>query len=70
MSENQSILAKVGQMQDLASYRDLHWEGSFDDYLEIVRQDPAVTRAAYQRLYDMIISHGCEEYTHPLQVFR
>ncbi|HEY5571539.1 MAG TPA: hypothetical protein VIK64_00875 [Anaerolineales bacterium] len=63
MSENQSILAKVGQMQDLASYRDLHWEGSFDDYLEIVRQDPAVTRAAYQRLYDMIIWHGCEEYT-------
>jgi serine protein kinase len=63
MSEQQSILAKVEQLQDLEGYRDLHWEGSFEEYLEIVRQDPRVTRSAYQRLYDMLVSYGYEEYT-------
>src|SRR5207253_644917 len=37
------------------------WEGSFDEYLDIVREHPEVTRSAYQRLYDMILSHGTEE---------
>ncbi|MEJ2263102.1 MAG: hypothetical protein P8X95_06630 [Anaerolineales bacterium] len=63
MSEQQSILAKVEQLQDLEGYRDLHWEGSFEEYLEIVRKDPKVTRSAYQRLYDMLVSYGYEEYT-------
>jgi serine protein kinase len=63
MSDQQSILAKVEGMQDLENYRDMHWEGDFDDYLEIVRQDPTVARTAFQRLYDMIISHGQEKYT-------
>lgn len=63
MSEQQSILAKVGQLQDLEGFRDLHWEGNFEEYLEIVRQDPMVTRSAYQRLYDMLVSYGYEEYT-------
>jgi serine protein kinase len=63
MSEKQSILHKVEQMQDLDSFLDLHWEGSFEDYLEIVRQDPNITRSAFQRLYDMVLSHGYEEYT-------
>ena len=63
MSEQQSILAKIGQLQDLEGFRDLHWEGSFEEYLEIIRQDPKVTRSAYQRLYDMLVSYGYEEYT-------
>lgn len=63
MSEKQSILGKVENMQDLDSFRDLHWEGSFEDYLEIIRQDPKVTRSSFQRLYDMVMSHGYEEYT-------
>src|SRR5262249_35608896 len=41
---------------------ELHWEGSFEEYLQIVRERPQVTRNAYQRLYDMIISYGTEEY--------
>jgi serine protein kinase len=40
-----------------------YWEGTFEDYLEIVRQRPEVTRTAFQRLYDMIISYGTEEVT-------
>ncbi|HEY2517181.1 MAG TPA: serine protein kinase [Polyangiaceae bacterium] len=53
---------RIAAMQDFKLYRELHWEGSFEDYLGIVRQRPQVTRNAYQRLYDMIISYGTEEY--------
>jgi serine protein kinase len=53
---------RIAAMQDFKLYRELHWEGSFEDYLAIVRERPQVTRNAYQRLYDMIISYGTEEY--------
>src|SRR6185312_8644504 len=43
--------------------RDLSWEGSFEDYLAVVKQHPQVTRNAFQRAYDMIIRYGIEEYT-------
>ena len=56
------MVARIAALQDYDSYRDLHWEGSFEDYLEIVRQRPAVTRNAFQRLYDMVVSYGEEEY--------
>jgi serine protein kinase len=53
---------RIASMQDFRLYKELHWEGSFEDYLGIVREKPQVTRNAYQRLYDMIISYGTEEY--------
>ncbi|KAA3664191.1 MAG: serine protein kinase [Chloroflexi bacterium] len=58
-----AIMKKIKEIQDLSGFRDLHWEGTFEDYLEIVQQDPRVARSAFQRLYDMIVSHGYEEYT-------
>ncbi len=58
-----AILTKLQKLQDLDTFRDLHWEGTFDEYLEIVRKHPKVAQSAYQRLYDMILSHGYEEYT-------
>ncbi len=58
-----AIMKKIKEIQDLSGFRDLHWEGSFENYLEIVQQDPRVARSAFQRLYDMIVSHGYEEYT-------
>ena len=53
---------RIAALQDFKLYKELHWEGSFEDYLQIVRQRPQVTRNAYQRAYDMIISYGTEEY--------
>ena len=53
---------RIASMQDFKMYRELHWEGPFEEYLAIVRDKPQVTRNAYQRLYDMIISYGTEEY--------
>ena len=56
------MVARIAALQDYDKYRDLHWEGSFEDYLDIVRQRPEVTRNAFQRLYDMVVSYGEEEY--------
>jgi serine protein kinase len=55
-----SIISLVGQRQDLDQYRKKNWEGSFEQYLDIVRQNPAVTRNAFQRVYDMILSYGTD----------
>ncbi|HTP50133.1 MAG TPA: serine protein kinase, partial [Anaeromyxobacteraceae bacterium] len=53
---------RIASMQDRKSYAEQHWEGAFEDYLQIVRQNPKVTRTAFQRVYDMILSHGKTEY--------
>jgi serine protein kinase len=60
MSMGKSILDAVRQQLNLSDYRKKHWEGSFHEYLDIVREQPEVTRSAYQRVYDMILSHGTE----------
>ncbi|HEX9619335.1 MAG TPA: serine protein kinase [Polyangiaceae bacterium] len=57
-----TMVARIARMQDYDRYRDLSWEGSFEDYLRIVRDRPQVTRNAFQRAYDMVISYGTEEY--------
>jgi serine protein kinase len=58
-----SMIERIGALQDYDRYRELHWEGSFEEYMRIVRERPEVTRNAYQRMYDMIIRYGTEEYT-------
>ncbi len=40
MSEH-AIMKKIKEMQDLTGFRDLHWEGTFEDYLDIVKSDPS-----------------------------
>jgi serine protein kinase len=57
-----SLVEKIAALQDYKEYADLNWEGSFEEYLGLVRENPRVCRTAYQRCYDMILSHGAEEY--------
>src|ERR1700712_4590960 len=57
-----SLVGQIAELQNYATYKELSWEGSFEDYLNLVRKAPQVTRNAYQRLYDMVLSHGVEEY--------
>ncbi|MBX5467040.1 MAG: protein prkA [Firmicutes bacterium] len=49
----------------LTQYREqaqrLQWEGSFEEYLEIVRQNPKVARLSHARIYDMIMEAGVRE---------
>ncbi|MFO0694566.1 MAG: serine protein kinase [Polyangiales bacterium] len=56
------FVSRIAQLQDYDSYRELTWEGSFEDYLRVVQNRPEITRNAFQRMYDMILSYGEEEY--------
>jgi serine protein kinase len=58
-----SVLSLIHQGQNSEHFRELNWEGSFEEYLEIVQQNPRVTRTAFQRVYDMILACGKEEYS-------
>src|SRR5438876_2222981 len=60
-SIGKAILTNIREQLNLPEYQKIHWEGSFEEYLDIVHRHPEVTRTAYQRLYDMILSHGTEE---------
>src|SRR5438093_3994981 len=57
-----NLVSRIAALQDKARLNELHWDGSFEDYLKIVRENPRVTRTAFQRIYDMILSHGKTEY--------
>jgi len=61
-STHRSWVAEIAAMQDRRSFTEQHWEGSFEDYLALVRRNPLITRTAYQRLLDMLLSHGTREY--------
>jgi serine protein kinase len=58
----EQLILRARQALDLASYRDQNWVGTFAQYLDIVQRDPKVTRTAFERIYDMILSHGTREY--------
>lgn len=49
----------------LKSYREeeerLKWEGTFDEYLEIIKSQPEVAQTAHSRVYNMIKSAGITE---------
>src|SRR5579884_1489320 len=60
-AETVNILSAIANIQNAEEYKELNWEGSFDDYLKVVQDNPRVTRNAFQRIYDMILSHGVEE---------
>src|SRR5262245_20628338 len=62
MSSGESIITRAKQALDLAGFRERNWTGTFAQYLEIVQRDPRVTRAAFERIYDMILSRGTREY--------
>src|SRR3989338_947397 len=53
----------INGLQDLDKYRKFNWEGSLQDYIDVVKEHPEVTRNAFQRLYDLILQFGTEEYT-------
>ncbi len=57
------LLQSLVRSQDSELYRTLTWEGTFEQYLEQVRERPHLAQTAYQRIYNMILSYGSEEYT-------
>ena len=57
-----NIISLIAEQQDLNQFRKKNWTGTFESYLDIVRETPSVTRNAYERMYDMILSYGSEKY--------
>ena len=62
MTNGRELIDLVARRQDLEQFRRKNWEGTFEEYLDIVRADRRVTRNAFERVYDMIMSYGTETY--------
>lgn len=43
-------------------YAELHWTGTFEDYLDMVIESPQLARTAFQRMYDMIAGYGSRQF--------
>ena len=53
------ILRKIQQHRE--DERRLKWEGTFSEYLDIIRERPEVAQSAHSRVYNMIKDAGIEE---------
>jgi len=62
MADAGRLIDKIAALQDIDAYQELHWEGSFEEYLALVAKNPKVVRTAFQRIYDMLLSYGRREY--------
>ena len=56
------LVDQIAKLQNYEEFADLNWSGGFEDYLNIVRENPSVTRTSFQRVYDMVLSYGSETY--------
>ncbi|MHC4780631.1 MAG: PrkA family serine protein kinase, partial [Planctomycetota bacterium] len=63
MSADESLMSVIHDHLETEAYKDQTWEGTFAEYLAIARENPAVIRNAYQRIYDMVLSYGYREIT-------
>jgi len=52
----------LGDLNAVKDFRNFHWEGTLSDYLDIVKKNPSVSRNAFQRMYDMILTWGTTSY--------
>jgi serine protein kinase len=53
----------MDQNYKIEDFSHLHWEGTFQDYLDIISENPKVSRNCFQRINDMIQSFGISKYT-------
>ncbi len=62
MAKSNALVSIIDRKLDQSRFREQHWEGTFWDYLEIVHENPAVSRNSFQRVYDMVLSYGSEPF--------
>ena len=62
LMRSQEIVSLIANRQDLTQFRKKNWSGTFQEYLDLVRKNPRITRNSFERIYDMIISYGVESY--------
>ncbi|MEN8148229.1 MAG: serine protein kinase [Planctomycetota bacterium] len=63
MNDAADILKDVLTETSIPNFREVHWEGTFREYLDRVVGEPRIIRNSFQRLYEMILSYGYEEFT-------
>src|SRR5678816_3521538 len=68
-SKTNPLVSLIDRRLDNSHFREQHWEGTFWEYLDIVHDNPAVARNAFQRVYDMVLSYGSETGTQFKQEF-
>ncbi len=52
----------IGENYKVEDFAHLNWSGSFQDYIDLISEDPRVARNSFQRIYDMIMSFGTSTY--------
>jgi len=57
------FLSQISARQNTDHYRQENWQGTYAQYLDLVKANPDVARTAYQRMYDMIMEDG----TYPVE---
>lgn len=62
MASKIDLQSLVANWQNSSAHSKEHWSGTFEQYLDLVKQNPKVSRNAYQRMYDMIVEEGTETY--------
>jgi serine protein kinase len=54
------LISKDGSLK--TQHEELHWKGSYKDYMTMLIEHPEIARTAFQRLYDMVASYGVDHY--------
>ena len=57
-----NVFEIVKQDSNVDFFNAMNWEGTFEDYLKLIDDNPKITRTAFQRIYDMIMQFGFYEY--------
>ncbi|SFI55072.1 PrkA family serine protein kinase [Planctomicrobium piriforme] len=63
MTTGHALLNQFSSRLNKQQFRQEHWQGSFAEYLDLVKANPGVVRTSYQRMYDMVMADG----TYPVE---
>ena len=63
MSERSNLSKVAERYKQRCEESGVYSVKKFSEYLDLVKENPEVLRTAYQRVYDMILSHGVRGYT-------
>jgi predicted Ser/Thr protein kinase len=53
------LLARLEEYR--AQEGELRWEGTFEEYFELVKANPRIARLSHARVFDMIMAAGVEQ---------
>ncbi len=63
MSSSMNLAKFMAKNYKAKDFSYLHWQGTFQDYIDKLTGNPKIARNAFQRIYDMIMSYETSNYT-------